>query len=754
MALELDRDTVAWTYHALNPDDTRADLAKWSATLEKAYGPGVASALQAEGLPADRAHTNWAVALAAVSNGSSASAQLRAACRYLKGLGGAATAAGTIDTLPGAGEVIAAMRRRGAAADTPPIADGRYAGGNHEVAIDLRVDLVQCGVISGDLHRVHAGARHYVASFRTSPGVRAAASAGEWPVIAQDEFGRRVTGTLYLVAQADPPSSLGGRVVFEGGLEGLPARRAIPFVAEYASASFRTLGLEIEVEAGVAPLSAFTRDGRTHTAESALAAAGFETYATGIEDVVPRSEFGWEMAQLHTLMADMAQASLRQRSWELHLLLLSHSDRPGLLGVMFDSSDALQRQGCAVFAETIRRFAGPDADRKLLQTTVHELGHALNLAHRFERTVGRADSTSFMNYDWRYRGGSRSDEYWNRFAFNFDDDEIEFLRHAPLPPVIPGGAPFHSVAYWADGNGGYSPYVPEAPLDDWQLDLAAPASGPLFGFADPVFLTIGLTNLTGRSVTVPKFILDPKAGFIEIVIRRVNAGAFGPGGSDALAFVPAMQRCFEWDAADAVALAHGDRITDNVNLTFGSSGFAFAEPGTYDVTALLVLFDQQRQRELVARSPTLRIRIASPKTTDEERDAMQFFTDDVGLYLALGGSPALSGARDRLESIVERRRGQTKDPLVAHVRRAMAIEQSRGYVRYRDGKFIAEGPHLERAVALIETLGTTTGAFDEATERSTRVLADRWRAGVRGATPSHGPVAPAVVKGKRPRKTT
>ncbi|MBL8140900.1 MAG: hypothetical protein JNM38_07325, partial [Acidobacteria bacterium] len=96
MALELDRDTVAWTYHALNPDDTRADLAKWSATLEKAYGPGVASALQAEGLPADRAHTNWAVALAAVSNGSSASAQLRAACRYLKGLGGAATAAGTI----------------------------------------------------------------------------------------------------------------------------------------------------------------------------------------------------------------------------------------------------------------------------------------------------------------------------------------------------------------------------------------------------------------------------------------------------------------------------------------------------------------------------------------------------------------------------------------------------------------------------------------------------------------------------------
>ena len=132
----------------------------------------------------------------------------------------------------------------------------------------------------------------------------------------------------------------------------------------------------------------------------------------------------------------------------------------------------------AVFAEEIRSIPGIDNDRKLIQTSVHELGHALNLAHRFERVVGRADSTSFMNYDWRYRGGNKRDEYWSRFAFTFDPDELSFLRHGPRSAVIPGGAPFHSIRYWNEGTGGYSPYVPERPLSGFKLDAAAAAERP------------------------------------------------------------------------------------------------------------------------------------------------------------------------------------------------------------------------------------------------------------------------------------
>ena len=95
-----------------------------------------------------------------------------------------------------------------------------------------------------------------------------------------------------------------------------------------------------------------------------------------------------------------------------------------------------------MFATEIQgRVSSSHFPRKLIQTTVHELGHALNLAHRFEREVGRADSTSFMNYDWRYKGGSHTTEFWSRFAFAFDDDELEFPDTPPAGRSFPEGPP-------------------------------------------------------------------------------------------------------------------------------------------------------------------------------------------------------------------------------------------------------------------------------------------------------------------------
>jgi hypothetical protein len=67
----------------------------------------------------------------------------------------------------------------------------------------------------------------------------------------------------------------------------------------------------------------------------------------------------------------------------------------------------------------------PDWPRKLIQTTVHELGHALNLAHRFERPVGRADSISFMNYDWKNLGGMNADRFWREFDFTYPKTDEE-----------------------------------------------------------------------------------------------------------------------------------------------------------------------------------------------------------------------------------------------------------------------------------------------------------------------------------------
>jgi hypothetical protein len=546
---------------------------------------------------------------------------------------------------------------------------------------------------------------------------------------AQDEHGRVAVGSLALTEQPDTPGNIVGRLRFDGPLEGLPARIWIPFVAQFVARTFRSLGIEKEIEEGVEDIGAYIIGERRIDIAEALRVAGFDTRIAGITDRIPRPSQGWDMAQLHTLMSDLSQAPLIRRSWDVHVLVLSRSDRSGLLGVMFDSSDPRPRQGCAVFAEEIRGIAGIDHERKLIQTTVHEVGHALNLAHRFERVVGRADSLSFMNYDWRYRGGRREAEYWNQFTFNFDQDELEFLRHAPLPPLIPGGAPFHSVPYWSDGMGGYSPYVPEMPLPGWILTLMPPDAGPVLRFAQPVLMGVLLTNKSDRTIEVPKFLLDPKAGFLEVMIRRVHSGAVGRGSTALESFTPLMQRCFQWDAAGVLRLREGESIEDNINITFGSAGFAFAEPGTYDITVLLVIFDEAQQRELIASSNTIRIRIGAPRSDHEEREAMEFFTPEVGMYLALGGSAALPRARDRLDEIADRRQHDLNDPLVAHITRARAIDNARSYIRYRDREFHVSEPNInEAATALSNLRNMVPGPYDSATARQTAHLANMYQA--------------------------
>jgi hypothetical protein len=299
--------------------------------------------------------------------------------------------------------------------------------------------------------------------------------------------------------------------------------------------------------------------------------------------------------------------------------------------------------------------------------------------------------------------------------------------------VIPGGAAFHSANYWLDGHGGYPPYVPEAPLAGWQLSISPADGRQLLRFAEPVTLRAVLTNMSKRTVEVPKFLLDTKAGFLEVSIRRVHAGSTAGGGSGAASFSPVMQRCFQWDAADDMRLQPGESMEDDVNLTFGSGGFAFAEPGTYDIHALLVLFDNVAQRELVARSNTLRLRIAAPRSDDEEHDALDFFTPSVGMYIALGGAPTLKSARAGLERIVERHGGDLANPAVARLSKTMAFDDARTYVRYKDGSFVATGSAVDRAASSIDALlNSRAFANDPLTDTRMRSLASECKAVTEG----------------------
>jgi hypothetical protein len=331
-----------------------------------------------------------------------------------------------------------------------------------------------------------------------------------------------------------------------------------------------------------------------------------------------------------------------------------------------------------------------------------------------------------MNYDWKYLGGGNREKFWRDFTFTFDDDELAFLRHGPVDKIIPGGAEFHTVPYWENPDGGYVPYYPEVSSDDFRLRLVPPATGTLFKFAQPVLLTVELENNTGRTQDLPKFLLDPKAGFLELVVKRRTVPS-GGGGDQGRVFRPIIHRCFDLQLAAADVVPHGGKLVDNVNLTFGSGGFTFIEPGEYEVTAVFAWQKAWKDFRTI-RSNTLNIRVAYPKTDDEERDGQDLFRPDVGYYFALGGSDVLADAEDVLDKIVARRQQKARtvtDPLVANIVRCKAINQSRDFILYSAGKYRTRKADPARARELFSSIKTVMSKiFDPQTAASTSRLSE------------------------------
>lgn len=609
--------------------------------------------------------------------------------------------------------------------------DGRYGFDGRNLHMELRVDRAGSGIVSGDLHAEADGTREYLASFRTAPGQSPASEAAIFELVAQDCAGGRSRARLELAGSEH--DGLHARIVFLSGLRHLPARQPLALVGRRISHHLRDLAVEMNFESGMDRAIEYRDDvGSLVTIESCFAEAGIAISRRDIADEIPPpAGNGWHDGDLHDLMLRYGEGEFDREDWSLQLLLLRKSVASRLLGVMFDTgradSNNLPRQGVAVFREPVERH--PLRDKKLLQTTLHELGHALNLAHRFERAVGRADSTSIMTYDWRYLGGGNVDRFWRDFDFRFDPDELAFLRHGPRPAVIPGGAEFHTVPYWENTDGGYVPYKPDVPGSDLSLTILPPNNGGLFAFAQPVMLTLALTNRSSRPIAVPWYMLDPKAGFLELVVQRRDGRT---GGGNARVFRPIAHRCYDISPRTMTAdrLNPGGTLTNNVNLFFGSAGFTFAEPAEYAVTAVLGL-NGSDGRSRTYRSQPYRFRVGYPERRDDERQALDLMRWDVGHYVAMGGSRVLHDAREILKKVRRDRRGrkpQISDPLAAALTRARALELARPVPVFRDGRYSMKPGNPQRAAALLESIATIgERVFDPYTNKEMQKLHHKLR---------------------------
>jgi len=121
-------------------------------------------------------------------------------------------------------------------------------------------------------------------------------------------------------------------------------------------------------------------------------------------------------------------------------------------------------------------------------------------------------------------------------------------------------------------------------------------------------------------------------------------------------------------AAGAPEAGAGARC-DEVDLTYGRSGFTFDTPGDYLVTAHCA-----GPRAETIRSNAHRLRVVRP-SRDLDIFAQDFFTHDVGecLYFEGSHSPFLARGFDVLRELVERRHALASAELVTAIANGIAV---------------------------------------------------------------------------------
>jgi hypothetical protein len=179
----------------------------------------------------------------------------------------------------------------------------------------------------------------------------------------------------------------------------------LSFPLQQTSDFFRRVELEVDQVAGVPlpetfdirshPDTPSDMDPRLMTYPTAFRDAGIELVVTlGGEDVpvnVAGPDGLWTDEELHAAMVDHFEEHEDVPQWNLYLLLATKYINPGVLGIMFDSGDDAPRQGAAVFFNqtAIAEAQGAERHREYLYTIVHELEHAFNMLHSFQRASSR-----------------------------------------------------------------------------------------------------------------------------------------------------------------------------------------------------------------------------------------------------------------------------------------------------------------------------------------------------------------------------
>jgi hypothetical protein len=361
--------------------------------------------------------------------------------------------------------------------------------------------------------------------------------------------------------------------------------------------------------------------------------AGFDASVSPGSGIIPLAGAGadslWTDQEMHDAMQIHWSRFANKPQWAMWVLFARmHVTGSSLGGIMFDDIGPNHRQGTAIFSHAFIAAPPPGeanpaawVARMRFWTAVHEMGHAFNLAHSWQKSLGtpwiplpnEPLARSFMNYPYAVPGGQAG--FFADFAYRFSDNELLFMRHAPERFVQMGNEAWFSNHGFREG----AQYSDPA----YELRLTTSQDGDRFAYLMPPVVEIALVNRSGRTKTVSSARISERCDFTLIINGERQ---------EARLWEPYMRHCGEGD--DKV-LRPGEAVYDSVIAGAGKNGWDMAEPGRYCVQAVLQVDGQP------VYSNQLLITVEAPRTREEERLASDLFTPEVGQVLTANGTRGL-----------------------------------------------------------------------------------------------------------------
>ncbi|MDF9528485.1 hypothetical protein [Bacillus cereus] len=445
----------------------------------------------------------------------------------------------------------------------------------------------------------------------------------------------------------------------------------------FQSPYFHSVEFEFDAEEGTTPVTTF----RTHSHPDKPAflpdetlsitevfkRTGFDVKLSEGNNIVTRDHAGtnrkWSNQELHDAMQVYWSHFDNKPQWSMWTFFANSEAERGhdLGGIMFDSIGPNHRQGTAIFNNSFisdppQGDSSPEAwiQRNRFWTACHEMGHAFNLMHSWQKHLGNPweplgrplipepKALSFMNYPDDFDGNHDGNiqKFFKEFEYRFSDQELLFMRHAPEHFVQMGNANFGINHSFEQSNDSINP--------SFNLELRVNRKTPVFQFLEPVVFEIKLTNTSGEPQLIKKHILSDLSGMSVIVKKQ---------GKQGRQLLPYAQYC--WKLENKVIMP-GESFYETVFASVGKNGWLIDEPGYYNIQVSL----QINGNNIV--SNNLRLRVFPPSGYDQEFLAQDFFSEEVGRILTFDGSHFLEKGNNILREVTEKLRDHSV-ALHAHI---------------------------------------------------------------------------------------